>query len=159
MSDRLHFKVGNHHEPLEYESESFDGCFSFQAVWPFFKKEELGTDRPRFNHLIGPAKTKQLLILAEPVNTATAERWGLVDYISTPGEALNNARELARKVAAMPPVPVRMAKQAINVCASSLDHAASYMDADQFLLTQGTDDALEGVTSFFEKRPAKFTGN
>ena len=41
MNDRLHFKVGNHHEPLEYESEYFDGCFSFQAVWPFFKKEEL----------------------------------------------------------------------------------------------------------------------
>ena len=41
MSDRLHFKVGNHHEPLEYEPGSFDGCFSFQAVWPFFKKEEL----------------------------------------------------------------------------------------------------------------------
>ncbi len=41
MSDRLHFKEGNHHDPLAYESESFDGCFSFQAVWPFFKKEEL----------------------------------------------------------------------------------------------------------------------
>ena len=41
MSDRLHFKVGDHHAPLEYDSESFDGCFSFQAVWPFFKKEEL----------------------------------------------------------------------------------------------------------------------
>ena len=41
MSDRLHFKVGDHHKPLVYDSESFDGCFSFQAVWPFFKKEEL----------------------------------------------------------------------------------------------------------------------
>ena len=41
MSDRLHFKVGDHHKPLEYDSESFDGCFSFQAVWPFLKKEEL----------------------------------------------------------------------------------------------------------------------
>ena len=41
MSGRLHFKVGDHHKPLEYESGSFDGCFSFQAVWPFFKKEEL----------------------------------------------------------------------------------------------------------------------
>ncbi|WP_372735600.1 class I SAM-dependent methyltransferase, partial [Nocardioides sp.] len=41
MSDRLHFKVGNHHEPLDYADETFDGCFSFQAVWPFFKKEEL----------------------------------------------------------------------------------------------------------------------
>ena len=41
MRDRLHFKVGDHHKPLEYDSERFDGCFSFQAVWPFFKKEEL----------------------------------------------------------------------------------------------------------------------
>ena len=41
MSDRLYFKVGDHHKPLEYESGTFDGCFSFQAVWPFFKKEEL----------------------------------------------------------------------------------------------------------------------
>ena len=41
MSDRLHFKVGDHHKPLEYDDASFDGCVSFQAVWPFFKKEEL----------------------------------------------------------------------------------------------------------------------
>ncbi len=41
MDDRLHFKVGNHHDPLDYPSETFDGCFSFQAVWPFFKKDEL----------------------------------------------------------------------------------------------------------------------
>ena len=41
MSDRLHFTYGDHHEPLDYDDESFDGCFSFQAVWPFFKKEEL----------------------------------------------------------------------------------------------------------------------
>jgi len=41
MTQQLHFKVGNHHEPLAYDSETFDGCFSFQAVWPFFKKVEL----------------------------------------------------------------------------------------------------------------------
>jgi sterol 24-C-methyltransferase len=32
MSDRLHFKVGDHHDPLQYEDEFFDGCFSFQAL-------------------------------------------------------------------------------------------------------------------------------
>ncbi|MDE0882398.1 MAG: class I SAM-dependent methyltransferase, partial [Myxococcota bacterium] len=41
MSEQLHFQVGDHHKPLDYPSESFDGCFSFQAVWPFFKKHEL----------------------------------------------------------------------------------------------------------------------
>ena len=40
MSEQLHYQVGNHHETLAYESEIFDGCYSFQAVWPFFKKPE-----------------------------------------------------------------------------------------------------------------------
>ncbi|MDG2045742.1 MAG: enoyl-CoA hydratase/isomerase family protein [Halioglobus sp.] len=114
---------------------------------------------PRFTHLIGPAKTKQLLLLAEPLDAATAERWGLLDYVCLPGEALSRARELAARVAAMPPVPVRMAKKAINASATALDNAVSFMDADQFLLSQGTEDALEGATAFFEKRPPQFTGN
>lgn len=41
LSDRLQFKVGDHHKPLGYPDNHFDGAFSFQAVWPFFKKPEL----------------------------------------------------------------------------------------------------------------------
>ncbi|WP_068113746.1 class I SAM-dependent methyltransferase [Nocardioides dokdonensis] len=54
MSDRLHFKVGNHHDPLDYPSESFDGCFSFQAVWPFFKKEELDAHAAEMYRVLRP---------------------------------------------------------------------------------------------------------
>lgn len=90
---------------------------------------------------------------------ATAERRGLFDYLCAPGEALGRARELAAQVAAMPPIPVRMAKRAINASVTALDNAVSYMDADQFLLAQGTEDALEGALSFFEKRPPQFSGN
>ncbi len=54
MSDRLHFKVGNHHDPLDYPSESFDGCFSFQAVWPFFKKEELDAHAAEMYRVLKP---------------------------------------------------------------------------------------------------------
>jgi enoyl-CoA hydratase/carnithine racemase len=114
---------------------------------------------PRFTHLIGPAKTKQLLLLAEPLDAASAEQWGLFDYVVPSGQALSRARELAQQVAAMPPIPLRMAKRAINASACALDNAVSYMDADQFLLAQGTEDAVEGVTAFFEKRPGSFKGN
>jgi sterol 24-C-methyltransferase len=54
MTDRLHFKEGNHHDPLAYESESFDGCFSFQAVWPFFKKEELDDHAQEMYRVLKP---------------------------------------------------------------------------------------------------------
>jgi sterol 24-C-methyltransferase len=54
MSDRLHFKIGDHHEPLEYESNTFGGCFSFQAVWPFFKKEELDDHAREMHRVLKP---------------------------------------------------------------------------------------------------------
>lgn len=114
---------------------------------------------PRFVNLIGPAKTKQLLLLAEPLDANTAHDWGLLDYLTTPGEALGKASELADQVAAMPPVPARMIKRAVNASANALNDATSFMDADQFLLTMGMDDATEGAQAFFEKRKANFKGN
>lgn len=114
---------------------------------------------PRFVNLIGPSKTKQLLILAEPLPASQAENWGLVDYLAPPGQALNRAMELAEKVADMPPIPVRMAKRAINTSANALNDATSFMDADQFLFTLSTEDAREGALAFFEKREALFKGN
>ncbi|MCB1841374.1 MAG: enoyl-CoA hydratase/isomerase family protein [Halioglobus sp.] len=114
---------------------------------------------PRFVNLIGPARTKQLLILAEPQTASVCADWGLADHISAPGQALAAAQALAEKVAAMPPIPVRMAKRAITTSATALNQAVSFMDADQFLTTSSTEDALEGALAFFEKRPGEFTGN
>ena len=113
---------------------------------------------PRFVSLIGPARSKQLLILAEPLPAATAEQWGLVDHLSADGEALELARIIANKVAAMPPLPVRMVKDAIDTAARPMARASSFMDTDQFMLTQASEDAIEGPLAFFEKRSAKFTG-
>ena len=52
------------------------------------------------------------------------------------GETLAAARELAAAYAALPPVAVRMSKQAINASAMPLGYATSFMDRDQFLLTR-----------------------
>ena len=38
---RLDFKVGDHHKPFAYGEDTFDGAYSFQAIWPFFKKAAL----------------------------------------------------------------------------------------------------------------------
>ncbi len=114
---------------------------------------------PRFVNLIGPARTKQLLILAEPLSADTAEHWGLVDVVAAPGQALAEAQALARRVAAMPPIPVRMAKRGITAAATALNTTASYMDADQFLTAMESEDSKEAITAFFEKREPNFKGN
>jgi len=41
MEDRLDFKVGDHHKPFPYADNTFDGTFSFEALWPFLKETEL----------------------------------------------------------------------------------------------------------------------
>src|ERR1700751_4175155 len=64
---------------------------------------------PRLLHLIGPARTKQAVILADQRITSTqAYEWGLVEQVADPGRAFDAAMELARKVAAQPPLAVAM---------------------------------------------------
>lgn len=114
---------------------------------------------PRFTNLIGPARAKQLLILCEPLDASTALEWGLIDYCVDKGQSLTKAMALATQVAAMPPIPVRMIKRGITTAATALNNATSFMDADQFMLAQSSDDAREGPAAFFEKREPDFKGN
>lgn len=113
---------------------------------------------PRFVNLMGPARTKRLVAMAEKVSAERALAWGLVDEVAPAGGALARALELARRVAELPPVQVRMCKQGIDAAAKALNHAVSVMDADQFALAQSSEDFAEGVRSFLEKRKPKYTG-
>jgi enoyl-CoA hydratase len=114
---------------------------------------------PRITHLVGPAKAKRIIIVSEKLDAAKAAEWGLVDEVTAPGEALQQALALADRVASMPPVQVRMIKQAINAAALALDRTASHADFDQFALAAASGDFAEGVLSFLEKRPPKYTGS
>jgi enoyl-CoA hydratase/carnithine racemase len=51
-----------------------------------------------------------------------------------------------------------MIKQSINATSAALDRATSYADFDQFALAAASGDYAEGVKSFLEKRPPRYTG-
>jgi enoyl-CoA hydratase/carnithine racemase len=114
---------------------------------------------PRMLHLIGPARTKQAVILADQrISAQEAHDWGLVEEITQPGKAFDVAMELAEKVARQPPISVAMTKLTVNRLAYALDDLASHMDGDQFALASMSEDHKEGVAAFRERRKPKFRG-
>jgi enoyl-CoA hydratase/carnithine racemase len=114
---------------------------------------------PRMLHLIGPARTKQAVILADQkIGAEQAYEWGLVEELAEPGQAFDAAMALAEKIAAQPPISVAMTKLTVNRLAHALDDLASHMDLDQFALAGMTDDHREGVEAFLQRRKPRFRG-
>lgn len=113
---------------------------------------------PQLVNLVGSARAKRLVNVAEQVPAPLALDWGLADYPADDGAAVDKALEIAARIAALPPAQVRMNKANINAYAGALAHAVAQSDRDQFALAQRSEDYAEGLSSFREKRPARFTG-
>ncbi|GAF86476.1 unnamed protein product, partial [marine sediment metagenome] len=96
-----HFRVGDHHKPLEYESGTFDGCFSFQAVWPFFKKEELD------------AHAREMFRVLKP-----GARYACSEYLLTPYFDWNNEEHVKLHKAFLPTLAATQSMYPADVCAA-----------------------------------------
>ena len=117
------------------------------------------TALPMCVHLIGPARAKKMVILAEKMKAQTLLEWGFLDEVVPASQLMEAAQAMARKYAAQPPIAAQMVKRSVNAIAAALDQAVMHMDADQFLLTTQTEDYRESVSAFLEKREPSLKGN
>ena len=92
---------------------------------------------PRLIALLGPAKTKRLLLLAKKLNSSTAKDWGLIDSYFSPSKLELETIKLAEKAAKMPRLPFVLTKESVNNHSNALAKATSYNDQDIFSLAYG----------------------
>lgn len=110
------------------------------------------------SRLVGSAKALELMLTGERFDTEAALRMGLVTAVTGEEELLSHARSLAERIAAQPPLTLRLTKRLLRESqyaslSSSLELAAAYQ-----ALAHHTRDHDEAVNAFLEKRPAVYRG-
>ncbi|MFG1332291.1 2-(1,2-epoxy-1,2-dihydrophenyl)acetyl-CoA isomerase PaaG [Xanthobacter autotrophicus] len=108
--------------------------------------------------LIGDARARALMLLAEPVSAEKAESWGLIWKVVDDAALLDEARALTAHLACQPTQGLALTKQALNASAGHDLDAQLDLERDLQREAGRTPDYREGVSAFMEKRPARFSG-
>ena len=110
----------------------------------------------RLPRRIGAGRAKELLLLGGAVKAEEAKAIGLVNRVSAPGAALEEAQELAGRLAALSPLAVRSIKRAVVEGLEGTLADGVRRERELFMGVFRGPDAREGVSAFVEKRPARF---
>lgn len=112
----------------------------------------------RLPRLVGEARAKELILTADLVDAETALRYGLVSRVVPQAELMTAALELSQRIAQHPPLAVRFAKRAINRgMQTDLDSGLEYERYAAAMIVD-SEDRIEGMRAFVEKREPQFKG-
>ena len=107
---------------------------------------------------VGKARAFQMALLGERVPAPQALEWGLVNFVHPDDRLMDEANALAAKLAGGPTRSYASSKKALNnVLYPNMDEQLE-LEAELQHQMARTDDFIEGVTAFVEKRDAQFVG-
>ena len=112
----------------------------------------------RLPRLIGPARAKRWIFSARMHSAAEAHTDGVVDQVVPAGEGIQAARDLARGIAANGPVAVRLAKRAVDEGMGLPMTEALDVERRCYEGVLPTNDRLEALKAFLEKRRPIYEG-
>ena len=112
----------------------------------------------RLARVMGKQRAMELVLTGRRLNAEEAFSMGIVNQIAKKKEWLDKAVELAQVVARRPPIAVRLGKQAVLAAeemplSAGLDHERRLYE-----IAMATEDRVEGMSAFIEKRKPKFKG-
>jgi enoyl-CoA hydratase/carnithine racemase len=105
---------------------------------------------------IGVRRAKELIYTGRRIDSSLAYEWGLVNRVVPKGQALNTALEIAGQIVDSAPIAVRMAKTAISRGTEVDFHTGYVLDIAAYNVLVPTEDRLEGIAAFNEKRKPRW---
>jgi len=112
----------------------------------------------RLSRLIGEGRAKELTFTTDVIDSQEAYRLGLVNHVYPLDQLMDEAKKLAKKIAAKAPLAVGYAKFAINKGLQVDIDTAMSIESDMFGMCCATTDKSEGMGAFVEKRKPQFIG-
>ena len=112
----------------------------------------------RLTQLVGLGQAKRLILGCEELDAAEAKEIGLVEIVVPREKLEERATKLAKRIAGMPPMAIRLAKKGINLANESSLAAGLAFEQAQSIYCCGTEDQNEAIDSFFGKRRPNFQG-
>ena len=112
----------------------------------------------RLTKAVGKYKAMELVLSGEAISASEAERLGLVNKVVPVELLIEEAKGIAKKIAAKPPLAVKVAKEAIlKAWNAPLDQGLEF-ERESFYRLFGSEDRKEGMRAFLEKRKPVFKG-
>ena len=108
--------------------------------------------------IIGAPLAKEMIFTGRRVSAQEAKAIGLVNHLVPKGQARAKALEIAATIADNGPIAVRQAKKAVNWGSETDLETAMALAIEAYNNTVTTEDRLEGVRAFNEKRKPQFKG-
>ena len=108
--------------------------------------------------IVGPAKARELYLMAEKFSAAEAERMGLVSRCLPDGELMPEVLRVADRIAGFAPLTLRSIKANLNDSERVTFTEMLDLEADRHIRCGLTEDAREAAAAFLEKRQPQFQG-